>query len=507
MEPKTKVTWKTAENKLQTLIYKGATLHSAYDPVKEAERMVKSIAQSSPEKVVILGMGLGYHVASLKCNLPGTEIFVYEPFEEIYRAALDYNYENWKEDKGINLYTDLDSLEDAIIQKCIYNGMSSFPILWLYPPYRKLAPDRVSDLKRMIERLKIRYESNRKTKTEKTGLWLDNIEKNWNRILEMPNLCSLHMALEGIPCVVIASGPSLANDYPLLNRLKGRSLLFSADSAYSWLEERGVSPDVVAVLEGEDMSYLLKGKKNGNGTWMSLSTSTHPGHFHIKERKNILFHSERWLARLLDQEPFVPHGGNVASASFTMALIMGCNPIILVGQDLSHGTYALHAGGIKGAGEEKAAKQRRFPMEGRKGYVYGHSAMVSYLSWYEESARYLSLIRPDLVLINATSSGANIRGFREMPLEQAARRFCRKNADVHGLIRKHILPNNLNPEVVKDRLIRLKRNLGAIDRGLDSGSLQETLAREICSWVLGGNISPEGISKLGGFVDRLIEKT
>lgn len=492
-------------------------LHSLYDPVGEAEQMVLPLVRENPSLVVICGLGLGYHVKALWQGLEGVEILVYEPYEEIYQAAINYHHGDWQNDPHIQLYNDLEVLEDALIKRCIYNDRAGFPYLWIYPPYRKLALVQVAYLETCLQNLKVRQASNTKTLREKTKLWLQNIEANWQELLKIPNISTLRRVFEQMPCVIVAAGPSLSRNYRVLNQVQGQALLFAVGSVYSWLQRKDIGPDLVAVLECEDVSGQLAANTRGGSTWVALASSTHPNHFGALHDRRLVFHSERWLAKLLGQEPFVPHGGNVASAAFTMALIMGCNPIILVGQDLSHEEDMLHTKGLRNDGEEEILKYRRFPMEGHKGLVYGVSAMVSYLSWYEESARYLAKVRPDLDLINATEGGARIRGFQEMTLEEAYKNYCGRAVDIHGPLQERLSDAEIDTAAVKQRLLGMQQDLLKMENnGLNSQMLRDSLAWEFCTWLLGGQVndcrdsrteaSPEIIREAKEFVCRLIEK-
>lgn len=516
-EPKSELSWITTKHDLATVRYRGLLLHSLYDPVGEAEKMVVSLVKDNPSLVVVFGLGLGYHLNALRQKLEDLEILVFEPYEEIYQAAVNYPHTDWQDDPNIQVYNDLETLEDVLIHRCIYNDQARFPFLWVYPPYRKLAPLEVARLETCLQNLKVRQASNTRTLREKTQLWLQNIEANWQWLMKLPNISDLHRVFEKIPCVVVASGPSLSRNYSILNQIQVRALLFVASSVYPWLLNKNIVPSMMAILEGGDESAQFTANGIDDRTWMALASSTHPNHFSEVQDRTLVFHSERWLAKLIDQEPFVPHGGNVASAAFTMALIMGCNPIILVGQDLSYEEDTLHAKGQRYIGEEEVLKYRNFPMQGKSGVVYGHSAMVSYLSWYEESARYLARVRPDLDLINATEGGARIRGFQEMTLEEACKKYCGRAVDIHGPLQEWLSDAEIDTAAVKQRLLRMQRDLLEMENNdLNSQMLRDSLAWEFCTWLLGGQVndcrdsrteaSPEIIREAKEFVCRLIEK-
>jgi len=363
----------------------------------------------------------------------------------------------------------------------------------------------MAHLENIFQNLKVRQASNTKTLKEKTKLWLQNIEANWRWLLRLPNISKLHRGFKQMPCVIVASGPSLSLNYSVLRQMEGQAILFASGSVYAWLKRKGIHPDMVAILEGEDVSAELTANTKDDRTCVALASSTHPSHFYATRHKKMIFHSESWLAKLLGQEPFVPHGGNVASAAFTMALIMGCNPIILMGQDLSHEGDILHAEGVNNPREKEALQYRCFPMGGQAGVVYGHSAMVSYLSWYEESARYLARVRPDLHLINASEGGARIRGFEEMSLDEACKKYCREKVEIHGILQKRLSEPGINLAAVKERLYRMQQDLEEMEN--HELRLRDSLAAEFYNWLFGGDLRPENINKAREFVSRLIEKT
>jgi len=73
-----------------TLKVEGLSLHSTYDPVREADLQVTRFLTDRPGKgpVVVLGMGLGYHVERL-LQEGAARIILVEPRNEVFRAAIE----------------------------------------------------------------------------------------------------------------------------------------------------------------------------------------------------------------------------------------------------------------------------------------------------------------------------------------------------------------------------------------------------------------------------------
>jgi len=62
-------------------------LHSLYDPEKEACSLVAGYSYGGEGHIVVLGLGLGYHVLELARRFPNAELLVLEPSSEIYDVA------------------------------------------------------------------------------------------------------------------------------------------------------------------------------------------------------------------------------------------------------------------------------------------------------------------------------------------------------------------------------------------------------------------------------------
>lgn len=74
---------------LKVKLYDGSekTLHSLYDPQKEAERLVDAFGFDGKGILVVLGLGVGYHLIELVRRFPDADVVVVEGLPEIYELA------------------------------------------------------------------------------------------------------------------------------------------------------------------------------------------------------------------------------------------------------------------------------------------------------------------------------------------------------------------------------------------------------------------------------------
>ena len=148
-------------------------------------------------------------------------------------------------------------------------------------------------------------------------------------------------------------------------------------------------------------------------------------------------------------------------------------------------------------------------MTGQRGVVYGHSAMVSYLSWYEESARYLARVRPDLKIINATEGGVRIRGFEEVPLKRVIELCGQSTFEIHPVLNRRLAGSQARGRRVMEKLQEMLQDLSTRKepgRPLSAGSL----ASELYDWIREGKEEEatfESMEDARSMVQTLMEKT
>ncbi|MBI4620100.1 MAG: glycosyltransferase [Desulfobacterales bacterium] len=75
------------------------TLHSIYDPEGEAKAIVDAFQFDGRGLLVVLGLGIGYHVAELVKRFPDAEVVVVEAIPEIYELAKKHGKVSELEDK------------------------------------------------------------------------------------------------------------------------------------------------------------------------------------------------------------------------------------------------------------------------------------------------------------------------------------------------------------------------------------------------------------------------
>ncbi len=175
-----------------------------------------------------------------------------------------------------------------------------------------------------------------------------NIANNLGRYATTPPVDLLNNAYPGLPAVLVAAGPSLQKNMHLLHELKGdkdgkgrKAVIIAVQTMLKPLLAAGIEPDFVTSLDYNTVSTRF---------FENLEESGSTGRVHLvaeaKANWNVLdvfsgttsvIHNdfaERLLRGTFPQRMGMKAGATVAHLSFYLAEFMGCDPIILTGQDL-----------------------------------------------------------------------------------------------------------------------------------------------------------------------------
>lgn len=268
---------------------------------------------------------------------------------------------------------------------------------------------------------------------------------------------------EGVPMVIVAPGPSLAKNVHLLRELKGKAVIAAFSHTLSALKSADVVPDLVLAADMEDLRYHFDGFATDEVEALALAYTVHPDLFALPARRVFAFSSNRtdtWMAELLGEDAHVPNGGSVAHMAFSMGLEMGCNPIVLVGQDLSFPDGKVYCdSNVDGAaradlaedgrslivrdysdgyanmqsvsGAKKSQPQRTVRVPGHDGgEVVTTVPFAMFRRWFIAQAESVSSQDDGPTLLNCTEGGTRIDGMRQLPLRDAIDAFMTEPVDV-----------------------------------------------------------------------------
>ncbi|MDR1658158.1 MAG: DUF115 domain-containing protein [Deltaproteobacteria bacterium] len=413
------------------LLYCGMAIHHQENPLTEARNWVgMALSQrrrpnNPPNRALVFGLGLGWHLRVLKELYPNITVSVFEP-NRLMKDLFD-KYNVLAQGQEPEIFTDLSDFE-AMVAREIVHGDSGYPVVMCVPAYRRLWPQEAA---RFIDRVNMelsRREVIDKTKEITNSATMDNLAKNISLASTLPDLMVLKDHLPTMPAFLVGAGPSLGRNGRLLAEVGDKGIILCAAAALKPLLALGVSPQVVLVLESQDTSAYLKLTETekavmGSETILACASNSHPNHFALEGFHQSLFHLNGGEAQLLSRGLYLPQGGNAGSATFALAYLWGLSPLILVGQDQAYDGNLLHAPGTcDSVFEENYEGIVIVPGIGGQDVTTNTSLLAS-VNWYVEAAATIKRNSNPPRLINATAHGASINGFEEISLAEVIKRL------------------------------------------------------------------------------------
>jgi len=404
------------------LRYRGASIHHPDHPAEEARAHIAGIKAEDNGLILIFGLGLGYHLEALAHRRPQARIMAFDPDPALQQAFREHvNLLDLNQNR-LTVIQEWAALNDFITREIVH-GNHPEPAVFIHPGYRILFRKDWRTFEDIIRGARLRRAVADKTRKEKGRLFLTNLADNLPVLLERPVVTDLAESWPGLAGFIVGSGPGLEKNGRLLRNGEGRGLILAAGSARRPLAELGVRPDMIVVVEAEDTSDFLKPSGCSPESLLVLASASHPAHFQIPGFIQAVFHATAGAAYLLGQELFVPQAGTAGSAAFTLGLLLGLNPLVLVGQDQAFSNGRLHAPGTPGSPPSSSLKGF-FQVAGVDSRpAPTHSGFVASLHWFAESAQYLKQKFPGRTVINASENGARIPGLPDSSLEEVLNRL------------------------------------------------------------------------------------
>jgi len=285
---------------------------------------------------------------------------------------------------------------------------------------------------------------------------IDNMLGNIKPIVSHPGINQLKDKFKGIPAVTVASGPSLKKNMHLLRDIRDRALIISCDSNFLPLMKRDIRPHIVASLERTaGTGQFYEGTQDVDGIYLAFCPLVQPDVYDSFQGKKIIvfrpFSHFDWFH--LDKGT-LPIGPSVSNMAFSIAEYLGCDPIIMIGQDLAFAEGGdTHVEDMRFGERDENYYSSIIKTEGNDGNPVNTSRTWEIFKMAHEE----DIISYKGLCINATEGGAKIRGAHVMPFAEVIKKYCQKEVFPEAIIADSISDFEQKVNVPKELKFLLDR--------------------------------------------------
>ena len=463
---------------------KSIFLHSAYDPEKEANTLIKEI-ENDTDLIFIFGIGAGYLINAVKKL--NVNIAVIEPSIKFFNLLID----NFKLDKiledNITFFIGGDDIED--IEKFISIANTKKVKFFITRSYANLFGEEALFYQQKVLSIVDKKIININTISRFDKLWAYNIASNVAEISTHYGANKFFDKYKNIPAVIVSAGPSLEKNIRKLREMKNKALIIAVDTAMKPLFSHNISPHFVITIDPQKKNSKYFRNVDFKDSVLIAESSVDKEAIDSFNGAiyfiNSIFPLAKYFMEELGNRGDITAGGSVSTAAYDFAIRIGANPIIMVGLDLSFPNYQTH---IKGSYHEENFFTEIYKLDSYDSRIYKvliagnlreekniynekvwtDSRFDMYKNWYEEQCLKYNQIK----FYNATEGGIVINGMENINLEELIQKF--NDIDIN------IDRNDRNIERKNEILTNIKNGLIKIEGEISKIKPYILNALELC---------------------------
>ncbi|MFH1738438.1 MAG: 6-hydroxymethylpterin diphosphokinase MptE-like protein [bacterium] len=324
----------------------GAPLALLEDPLDEYRKQVLQLAPSGVCMPILFGFGSGYAflAACLELGDRISSILVIEPEASLFRAVLSVlDLAMVLKNPGLRvvLGRDVEKIESSALD-LLPNLVGTDWFVWKEPISWEKDGSYLGFAEQALDRLVERGKAEARLCSEWGAQIQENIWRNAHFALTCPPLSDFAGALANSPAILVSGGPSLEKDLPELAALESLPLVVAVDTCYPVLQRAGIEPHIVATCDPTPLNQRHFDATNPRDE--TILVFDPEVYLSVPERwpgpRLVLNAGESptcaWFREMTGESVLIRKPISVAHAALETVLLLGCNPIVLLGCDFAY---------------------------------------------------------------------------------------------------------------------------------------------------------------------------
>lgn len=409
-------------------------LHSKYDPVKEAEKLVEQYEKDIDQydHIFFYGIGLGYHVEKFMEKYRDKKFSIYEPKPAIfYHYMKNRTVEKLPLKQMSNLFVEWSQEMGTLFLSNFADGIKGNVLLVLYPAYSRLFPKEYEqfliEFKNRVQQKRMSYSADYSF----ANRWTLNSLMNIVTTIETPNLLvDKKEVFKDKPVLIVSAGPSLGEEYDNLRYIKENRLAYilAVGSANKALVANGILPDAVCTYDPQEHNFnVFKPLIENNIETIPMIYGSSVGYETILKYKGPKLHvittqdtvTPYYFEYNTAQIEMVDDSFSIAIITFQILAKMRAGLIVLVGQNFAFHDNLFYSKEITRRSGSAEVQDKDLINELSVRDVHGNMVKtnVSFNQMRLILEHYIQSYN-SIEVINTTKGGASISGTSFLPLEK-----------------------------------------------------------------------------------------
>lgn len=388
---------------------------SIYNMKKEIENIQTTISKvSSLKSIIVFGAANGAWLKNIDNVTTSKEIIIVEPSKELFNKFIKNSF-----DIKNNIVRATCIKDDNFYQNLLSAvSKPNFEIL-VFSNYDIIFNEEFQVFIDKIKFMHVDKKIGENTQSFYAKNWFENYMKNILEINSFEKIDSYKGMFKNKPAIIVSAGPSLDKNLKFLKGNEDKFIIIAGARTLKTLEKEGIKTDFACIIDSSQEMYNVF--KNSLNSEVPLVTIDQGNNEIVKKYKGkkIIFNSREFSnasrSLLGFNTEYLFQGGSVAHTCTSFAKLLGCDPIIFIGQDLAYTNNKLHAENATVENENNEIIDTGIYVKG----VVEEKVLTNYdLNMFRERLETIIRLHKEISFINCTEGGAHIEGTTIKPLKE-----------------------------------------------------------------------------------------
>ncbi len=420
-------------------------LNSSYDPELDAKRWIQHNLDSKADHLILYGAGFFYHAKALLDSGIIQKLVIYEPSPLILETAMHeidlaplFGYDNFLLLTGMDYNEMIPAALGFFNNGMVYTTTDiQFKTL---TAYHELFAAEIHFFQEKVREYLRLVQMNLSTTDAYAKQWLSNAFATFPNAVNSPVIRHYFGQFKNIPAIVVSAGPSLEKNIHFVNEIKENAVVICAGSSIRAMKHNEVSPHFLVAIDGHQINNKVYGDLDLSDVYLVYNFRFwHETASNFQGRKILMKVDAESLPELFITQNggyeigSLKSGFSVSHTALHLAYQLGCNPIILIGQDLAYAPTKRYADGQISSSQKHFKEGEMPPNCFYTKDIHGQDILTDYEL---DSFRMLlermieTSYQGKVDIINATEGGIHIKGTTDRKLAEVIDECCRKDQHI-----------------------------------------------------------------------------
>lgn len=389
---------------------------SKYNMKDKIESFIENFREivTSPQDILfVYGFGVGEHIKRLRLEYPNNRILVFEPNYSLkdYIISLDWI----ADDKNLLVMC----CNDERLKKYILYEIQDYDVKNMrtiyFANYDEIYKDEINEFVKIVRETIARASTNINFKNFASRRKFEGLMNNIPNIIKSLPAKLLQGEYENKPAIIVSAGPSLDKNIEDLKAAEDKALIMVGARTLEPVLKRNIKPGLLGVVDAfDEIHELVKDRIKECDIPLLYYNGTNEKLVDSHNGLKLFFGDNEFLDEISQGKvPYYCWGGSIAHTLTIYAIVLGCNPIIYIGQDLAYTDEKCYADDSNNVSTRNLDDADIVVEAVNGGTVRTNDELKIFKTQIEEIVEAYSRT----TFINATEGGAKIKGTIEMTLD------------------------------------------------------------------------------------------